>query len=428
MKRIISGFIILTILLGALAGCRTPQAIGNNSFSKVVSGSSQNLSSGVQANSVSTAGITLNDDNAVAPTDFAVRLFQSSTKAGENSLISPISVLYALSMTANGAKGETLDQMEQTLGLSVSELNTYLHAYFNSLPEDEKYKLSIANSIWFTDDERFTVNQDFLQTNADYYGAGIYQAPFDDSTLRDINTWVEDNTDGMIKDILDEIPAEAVMYLVNALVFDAEWQAIYKESQISDREFTKEDGTKQDVELMYSEEHNYLEDDNATGFIKQYAKSKYAFVALLPNEGVSVEEYVASLTGEKLAAMLADPQQTTVNAAIPKFESEYSVEMRDILAEMGMPDAFDSQEADFTGLGTSTAGNIFINRVIHKTYIAVDEKGTKAGAATVVEMKEECAAVIMDMKEVILNRPFVYMIIDCEANLPLFVGTMMNIG
>lgn len=389
--------------------------------------SSQDLTEDIEANPVSAEGIALGGDSSVTPTDFAVRLFQTGAQAGENVLLSPVSVLYALAMTANGAQGETLSQMEETLGMSVSELNDYLYAYMNSLPEAEKYKLSIANAIWFTDDERFTVEQDFLQANADYYGAGIYQAPFDNSTLADINNWVEDNTDGMIKDVLDNISGDAVMYLVNALAFDAEWQSIYEENQVWDAVFTREDGIQQDIELMYSDEHGYLEDDNAAGFIKYYADSKYAFVALLPNEGISVEEYVASLTGEHLAALLAEPQEATVSAAIPRFESEYGVELNDILSAMGMPDAFDMYDADFTGLGHSEDENIFISRVIHKTYIAVDERGTKAGAATVVETAD-AAADTPEPKRVILDRPFVYMLIDCEANLPLFIGTMMDMA
>ena len=219
----------------------------------------------------------LGEDNA-AVTDFAIRLFKATNAGGKNTLISPLSVLCALAMTTNGAKGETREQMEATLGMSAEELNLYLYSYMNSLPTGEKYKLSLANSIWFRDDERFTVNEDFLQINADYYGAGAYKAPFDDSTLEDINNWVKKETDGMIPKVLDEIPPEAVMYLVNALAFEAEWAEIYNEYAVSDGTFTKEDGTKQSVEFMYSDESTYLEDDKAIGFKKYYKDRKYAFV------------------------------------------------------------------------------------------------------------------------------------------------------
>ena len=126
--------------------------------------------------------------------------------------------------------------------------------------------------------------------------------------------------------------------------------------------------------------------------------------------------------------LLNNSQSVRVDAAIPKFENEYDIEMSEILKGMGMPDAFDPGQADFSGLGTSTDGNLYINRVLHKTYIAVDEKGTEAGAATVVEVMSEAAMVDpIKQKTVYLNRPFIYMLIDSEAKLPVFMGTVMDI-
>ena len=178
---------------------------------------------------------------------------------------------------------------------------------------------------------------------------------------------------------------------------------------------------------MYGSEGTYLEDENATGFMKRYKGGKYAFVAMLPNEGVSVSEYIESLDGESITALLANPQYATVDTSIPKFETEYDVEMSAILQAMGMTDAFNVSTADFTGLGTYTDMNIYISRVLHKTYISVGEKGTKAGAATVVEM--ECgSAMPTEPKEVYLDRPFVYMLVDCENNIPFFIGTLMDVN
>ncbi len=367
---------------------------------------------------------------AEAAADFGVRLFQNSMEEGKNTLISPLSVLYALAMTANGAEGNTLAQMEQVLGMDTAELNGFMLAYMDSLPESKVYKLNLANSIWFKDDPRFVVEQSFLQTNADYYGAGAYKAAFDEGTRSDINNWVKEHTDGMIPEIIDEIPEEAVMYLVNALAFDAEWQEVYEEYQVRPGTFTQEDGSQTEIELMHSEERRYLEDGMATGFIKYYKDKHYAFVALLPNEGVSVQEYVEGLTGTHLLEMLSDPEKITVFAAIPKFETEYSIEMSEVLMEMGMTDAFDFRTADFSRLGTYQADgmNICINRVLHKTFISVTEQGTKAGAATAVEMAAYGALEIQEFKEVVLDRPFVYMLIDCQTNLPFFIGTMMDVG
>ena len=217
------------------------------------------------------------------------------------------------------------------------------------------------------------------------------------------------------------------MYLVNALAFDGKWAEVYRENQVHEREFTTENGTAQDVELMYSEEGKYLEDDNATGFIKYYAGRRYAFAALLPKEGVTVQEYVQGLTGEHLQNLLDNPTSITVNAAIPKFETGYDVQMSEILKAMGMPDAFDSSLADFSKMAKHTDGNIYISRVLHKTFISVAEQGTKAGAATVIEAAAE-SAMEMEVKRVTLDRPFLYMILDTKTNTPIFIGTLMNMG
>jgi len=413
MKRITAMIMLLAISLSMFSACGAPQA--------------QDLMIGINPKGIAGDSIEITDVSNAAVTDFAVRLFKASMEDGKNTLISPLSVLAALSMTANGADNDTLAQMQNVLGMSIEQLNLWIQEYMANLPEEEKYKLSLANSIWFTDDERFTVNEDFLQINADYYGADIYSAAFDEKTCKEINKWVEDKTDGMIKNILDQIPADAVMYLINALAFDAEWQDIYFESRVRKGEFTTENGEKRDVDMMYSEESKYLEDENATGFIKYYKDRKYAFAALLPNEGISVSEYIASLDGEHLNDLLSNTESAVVYASIPKFETEYDVEMSEVLIGMGMPDAFSGAAADFSKLGHSAAGNIFISRVLHKTFISVDERGTKAGAATVVEVEEECAMEVIDPKRVYLDRPFVYMLIDCETNLPFFIGTMMDV-
>lgn len=417
MKKSRIGLVIISLLLVC--------AMAVNLTGCTMEVQTKNLMEGVTPNEVNALD-DLSTQNADV-TDFAIRLFKASEESGKNTLISPLSVLCALAMTANGAEEETLEQMEALLGITAEELNLYLYSYMKNLPQSDKYKLSLANSIWFTEDERFTVNQDFLQTNADYYGADIYKAAFDNQTCKDINNWVKEKTDEMIPEILDEIPVNAIMYLVNALAFEAEWSEIYEKNQVRDGVFTKEDGTKQNADFMYGTESTYLEDEKAAGFMKYYTGSKYAFVAMLPNEGISVSEYIASLNSESVNALLTNPQHTTVHTAIPKFETEYAVEMSEILKTMGMAKAFDSDNAEFGGLGTSTAGNIFINRVIHKTFISVGEKGTTAGAATVVEMTDSAVAELQEPKKIYLDKPFVYMLVDCENKIPFFIGTMMDI-
>ncbi len=368
------------------------------------------------------------EDMDSAVRDFAVRLFQQNLQEKENTLISPVSVLYALGMTANGAVGETLSQMEAVLGTNINNLNPYLCTYRESLPEDERYKLSMANSIWLKDDARLEVKKDFLETNRTWYDADIYQAPFDEGTLKNINSWVNKHTDGMIEEILDEIPEDARLYLVNALAFDGEWKETYEEYQVQDASFMDWDGRKITKEFMYCEENQYLENEDTTGFIKYYKNNKYAFVALLPKEGISISEYVQSLTGEKLDLLLEQAEQIPVDTALPKFETEYDVEMSDVLKAMGMSDAFDSSKADFSNMATA-ANNLYVGRVLHKTNLQVGEMGTKAGAATAVEILEESAAEAppeQERKQVCLNRPFLYLLIDCGEKLPIFMGSLIK--
>lgn len=356
--------------------------------------------------------------------DFGLRLFRASFREDTNTLISPFSVLAALSMTANGAAGQTLTQMETVLGQPTDGLNNW---YRYGVAQDDV--LHMANGIWFRDTSGLKVEEAFLQKNADHFGAGIYKAPFDQTTLADINGFVEENTKGMVKDIVKEIPEEAMMYLVNALSFEAQWQEVYEQTQVYDSTFTTEQGEQRQVELMHSQENLYLENDLATGFLKPYktGDGRYAFAALLPKEGVTVKQLVEGLDGMQLQSFLANPQQGVVLADIPKFEISFETDLSQVLASMGMGDAFDPQAADFSAMGTSREGNLCISRVLHKTYISVAEQGTKAGAATVVEMA--CGAAFMpQIKEVVLDRPFLYMIVDRESNTPIFMGALMDIA
>lgn len=355
----------------------------------------------------------------------AMELFKSSNKTSDgNVLISPLSIQLALAMTANGAEGETKSQMERLLGgeYTIDELNAYLKTYVSNLPNEKSSKLNVANSIWFRKNN-FVPNQLFLQTNKDYYDASIYSAPFDKTTVVDINNWVDTNTDGMIKELLEQIDESSLMYLINAIAFDAEWDEKYSEYSIMQGTFTCEDGTKQEVELMSSTEYAYYELENAKGFKKNYKNGKYSFVALLPNEEISVSDLISSLTYEEIINMLNNPDYSRdVIAKMPKFSYEYSLEMTNVLSSLGMERAFDESGAEFDKIGQA-GGNIFIGSVIHKTFISVDEAGTKAGAATIVEVNDECEK---NEIEIALVRPFMYMIIDNVTGLPVFIGTLTS--
>ena len=384
------------------------------------------LMEGINAQKVS--GKAADDRFINAQAELAVKLFKASVEKSENEsvLISPLSIQLALAMTANGANGQTKEEMEKLLGgdIPLEELNEYLYTYINSLPSENKYKLEVANSIWFRDDkDRLTVEKDFLQTNADYFAAQAYKEPFDQQTVDDINNWVSNHTDGMIEKIIDKILPDEVLHLINAVAFDAEWETPYEKNNVNDGIFHSLSGDERKVKMMYSDEYKYIGEENATGFIRDYKDGKYAFAALLPNEGVDLYDYIASLTGEGLKRTLDNAEAEAVNAAIPKFSYDYSLLMNEILAGLGMPTAFDADNADFHRIAMDD--DIYIGSVLHKTFISVDEKGTKAAAITDIAMYDKAAA--MPEREVILDRPFVYMIIDNSTNLPIFIGTVTDI-
>ncbi|MBR5805839.1 MAG: serpin family protein [Oscillospiraceae bacterium] len=355
--------------------------------------------------------------------NFSAKIF-SHTAGENNSLVSPVSLLYALAMTANGADGQTLAEFEKLIDTDMNKLNSYLAAFTTNMPQSSKAKLDMANAIWFRDNG-FTANEDFLDINRNYYGAGVYTAPFDDGTVKDINNFVKDATDGQIDKILDNIPPSTVMYLLNALSFDGEWEEKYKKEQIHDGTFTAYDGSIQTVKMMYSQENRYIEDENTTGFTKDYKGGNYRFVALLPDENTDIIDYVKALTGEKLTNLL-NTQSCTVDVGIPQFESNYAAEMKDILTDMGLGSFFNPVGADFSKLG-SAQYNLYVSSVIHKTTLTLDDNGTKAAAITLVSQNEGAAAPPEDLKTVVLDRPFVYMIVESQTDIPVFIGTVMTI-
>lgn len=391
--------------------------------------SAAELTAEITANKVS--GKSADDKFTKSQFEFYTKLFKACVKERKNEsvFISPLSVQLALAMTGNGASGETKTQIEKLLGgaIPLDELNEYLYSYVNSLGSADEYKVKIANSLWLRDDEnRLQAENDFLQKCCDYYSAEVFKAPFDSQTVKDMNSWVSDKTDGMIKEIIDKISSESIMFLLNGVMIDAVWNEPYMNGVVSSGTFTSVSGEQRIVNMMPSGENIYLEDDNATGFIKDYKDGKYAFAALLPDENVNINDYVESLTGERISAILGNAQNERVSVKIPKFTCEFNMGLKDVLSDMGIELAFDEGKADFSKMAKSSMGNIFIGDVFHKTFITIDERGTKAGAVTKVEVKDTAA--LTQVKEVFLDRPFVYMIIDKSKNLPIFMGVLADIS
>ena len=434
------------LLLRRLAGC--PEE------TQPAERRSVDLLAGVEKGNVKTLAPAAKEFTA-AQAKFSADLLRQIQGAEEdknkNLLISPVSVSLALGMTMNGAKGETLEEMQKVLGsdLTAEKLNQYYAGWSYQLLQPnlitvwdcdevgnmkrvdvESTPITLANAIWFRDDERMIHVPDlFLQTTADYYKAGAFKAPFDDTTVADINGWCDENTHHMIPSVIDYLPEDAVMVLANALTFEDMWAEQYEDYQVRDDIFNAANGTKRDVEMMSGSEGIYLNDGQATGFVKYYRDPRYSFAAVLPNEGVSLDEYIASLDGEKLQNLLNTKEYCEVNTKMPKFEFDYELNMNDTLKALGMPTAFLPGIADFTGLNDLEGMPTWIGKVIHKTHIDLSESGTKAAAVTAVIMEAGCAIEPdkPEPKEVTLDRPFLFMIVDNTTELPIFIGTVKDI-
>ena len=370
----------------------------------------------------------LDENFVLKQTEFYLNLIQKTAKDGTNTLVSPYSLVQCLGMVANGADGQTLDEMQNVIGggLSIDELNQYFYTQSNNQPNQDGCKFLTSNSIWFRDDQ--PIAKDFLQTNANYYHADAFSVQdFGSQTVEDVNKWTASKTDNMIPKLVDSFDSDTMMTLINAVTFDADWKQEYAWANEVDDWFTAYDGTKQKASVLSSEnlpmhhaEEYYLSDEHSTGFLKYYADGRYAFAVMLPEEGMTTTEYINTLTADSLHNMLANPEHVNVRTSMPEFSYEYEVQLPKVLSEMGMPSMFEG------GLNRMTDGDndYFVSEVVQKTFIDVNKKGTKAAAAT---MAVVATSATMTEKEVICNRPFVYCIVDTETSLPMFIGTVESL-
>ena len=380
--------------------------------------SAKQLTTTQKAPSVS-ASDSQQQDAAQAYLNFTASLLQH-TFSGDNLLLSPLSAADALCLTMEGATGETRQQMETVLG----EAET-MGGYFSTIRRESGEQLTMADSVWIRNDPSLSVNDTFLAIAAEDYQAEVFSAPFDENTRQDINTWVEDRTDGEIQNLIEQIQGSEMLYLINTTLFDAKWQDKYEDNEIRDRDFTTVSGKTTQVKMMYSDEDTYLENDFCTGLLKYYEGKDYAFVGLLPDEDITIYQLVDRLDGDTLHKLISGRISAEVEAGIPVFSGDTKLELADILPDMGMPLAF-SPGADFLDMATYDGQNLYIGRVIHQTRIEVNEQGTKAAAATAVIMESGAAETSSNSYTVILNRPFVYMLVDMRQEIPIFIGVMTD--
>jgi len=368
---------------------------------------------------------------------FAFELYQALKEEEGNLFYSPYSISLALAMTYAGARGETAEQMADTLQFLLEQ--DRLHPAFNWLDAElakrgegaegkdgEGFRLNIVNAIWGQKDYEFL--SDFLDVLAENYGAGLRILDFITETEASrlaINQWVSDQTEGRIEDLIPqgEISVGTRLVLTNAIYFNAAWEYPFDEDMTADGPFYLLDGGQVIVPMMkHTEAFGYTDGEGYQAVELPYDGGELSMVILLPEAG-QFETFEEGLRSRQVSDIISDLRPTEVALTMPQFEFESEFSLKDTLADMGMPIAF-SSGADFSGM----TGNreLFISAVIHKAFVAVDEAGTEAAAATAVIMN--LTAVPEPPVEVTIDHPFIFLIRDIETGAILFVGRVLNPG
>ena len=420
MKKICALFSVLTILSLLLIACGSAQA---------------NLA---QSNVNRDTNPSINESDLQALVDgnntFALDIYQSLRSENGNLILSPFSISLALAMTYAGARDETEAQMAQALHFLPQE---QLHPAFNQLDlnleseginldeDQEALQLNIANSVWA--EQTFSFLPEFLDTIARNYGAGIYLSDFINNaepTRQEINNWVSDETEEKIKDLIPDgaLTPDTRMVLVNAIYFKADWFDQFDADDTFDVSFNLLDGTQVGVPMMGQEMYiPYTSGDGYQAVELPYAGNTAVMNIIVPDVG-RFEEVESNLSYEMLTEIFGNMNQTSVFLRFPKFEFESSFSLSDALKALGMPNAFDASQADFSGMTGDK--DLFIGNVIHKAFVAVDEEGTEAAAATAVIM--EITSAQMTDFIFIIDRPFIFLIRDLESGQILFIGRVLN--
>jgi serine protease inhibitor len=401
--------ICFTVMLAALFSCENSEDVPQERK---------------QINISKTTADIIKSDN-----DFGLELFQkviSNDTEAANTFVSPTSIALALAMTYNGADGETKTAMESTLkkqGLTPDEINKSYKSLVDALVSvDPKVLLEIANSIWYR--EGFTVLPEFVRTNQDYYDARVSSLDFNDPGAPGvINSWVSDKTHNRIEEIIDEIPAEAVMYLINAIYFKGIWQIEFDKEKTSDGPFYLKGGSQVTVPVM-KQISTLKHTTNETFSMVElpYGQGNYSMVVLLPQAGYSTDDLVTAITPGNWNDWINSLSEKDVDLQLPKFTYEYKNTLNDELEAMGMGVAF-TDLADFSKINGT--GNLFISKVLHKSFVEVNEEGTEAAAVTSVEI-ELTAIPEPGYIKFYVDHPFVFVIRETTTGAILFIGRVQN--
>jgi serine protease inhibitor len=358
---------------------------------------------------------------ASANNEFGFRLLRIVREEGKNTFLSPASVAIALHMTANGALGETRREMLETLRApqaTAKDLNPAAEALLAGLKRDEAgMRIRVANSLW-GGKGRVQWVPAFVEMSRKHYDAPVTALDFDDpGAVKTINEWVAKRTEGKIAGLLDRIPGDAVAYLVNAVYFKGDWRWEFDAKKTEPAAFAGS-GTK--VRLMrVKSRFAYRKGEGYAAAALPFGKASDAsLVLVLPDPGRGLGEVLAAMNGDRIKEIAAAPP-TEGTVLLPRFTVRWKLDLADPLREMGMKRAFGAD--DFSAMGTSPMGPLYVGRVLHEAVIEVNEKGAEAAAATAVEMKP--GGMVRPPWELRCDRPFLFAIYDAKSESVLFLGT-----
>ena len=374
-----------------------------------------------------TIRLTANQGKRVAQdNEFAFDLLKKTiTASGEtNVFVSPLSVSIALGMAWNGANGTTKTEIEAALkmsGMSATDINNYYRIMLSTLPSiDPTTKLSIANSLWYK--TGFEVKPDFLKVNSDYFNAYIKQLDFSQTWALDtINNWCSKKTNTLIPTIIDQIPSNAVMYLINAVYFKGIWSRQFEKKNTSVQKFTNEAGNQGNVNMMYQKDtFRYAETETAQYLDLPYGNKAFSMTVILPAANKTPADILNSLTTDTWNNALSQLNPREIMVYLPRFKVTNKFNLNDELKKMGMNLAF-SDLADFSNISDLP---LQISEVIHKTYVTVDEEGTEAAAVTSIGIITTAMPVIPVFR---VDKPFVFVIREKSTGVILFIGKMGSV-
>jgi serpin B len=356
---------------------------------------------------------------------FAFDIFKKvleNTESTQNIMISPLSISYALSMTVNGANGATRDSMLKALrvsGLTLDEINSsYKDLTEALLSVDKRVTMSIANSVWT--ENNLLVKKPFIDILTSFYNADSRQFDISDPAVpQQINNWISDKTNGLIKNMVDKLDANTVMLLVNAIYFKGKWQSEFDKDNTVTTSFYKSAGTVSVPTMKQKSDFKVYDGDGFMLGEFPYGQGNYVMDIILPDAQNGVDAVLSNLSDASFSAWLNNLSSQKVNLSLPRFKYGFKIGLKDILSDMGMGIAF-TDAADLTNIADES---LYISKVLHQSFIETNEEGTEAAAATIVEIGVTMAPFVMDFNA---DHSFLYIIRETTTNTILFMGRVSD--